>query len=640
MSADFLVPGESVVKERWKITKKIGGGGFGEIYQGKDLFNHHDVVALKLESSQTPKQVLKMEVAVLKKLQGYDNVCNFIACGRNDVYNYVVMSLVGRNLADLRRSTPQGCFSLSTALRLTVQMLAGIKAIHTVGFLHRDIKPSNFAMGKNGAQTRKCYMLDFGLARQFLTASGELRPPRPVAGFRGTVRYASYNAHKSKELGRHDDLWSLFYMMIEFLTGNLPWRKIKEKEQVGDMKMNCDMYGLIKKLPPEFKLILDYIKTLDYYQTPNYKQIEQWCKAPIKRKHVRESDPYDWEKGCGDGSLTTTTTTTPNLVPDGVKEKCNSPFTGSPVELGSAEKDGVSDEKENKRKDRRERDAGDAHRPPMHPDSKLRNKQTRRAEQNGKHSNYKNSQASIYKPSDAEHIDKADASCTKFINEPDMDSEQSGDHVLNLQNIELEEAANHGKYPKHGHVTSHSHVTAHQPPPVLGVEHVDLRKQSNVDLDKLMNEIDSLKVAICDMKDKRRDSRPASDERSKSRSNSSGEKKSETSSRKRRKSKERKKSSEQADQRRTILFDGAGTSNGSPSSKHRHAPTGGVSEDFAPKFAPHRALVSTESNHSSCDNQVIHLYPQPPPGRAAKICVTARRRRYIVPSQSSVTDER
>ena len=53
-------------------------------------------------------------------------------------------------------------------------------------------------MGKQGAQTRKCYMLDFGLARQFLTASGELRPPRPVAGFRGTVRYASYNAHKSK----------------------------------------------------------------------------------------------------------------------------------------------------------------------------------------------------------------------------------------------------------------------------------------------------------------------------------------------------------------------------------------------------------------------------------------------------------
>jgi len=335
MASDFLIPGESIVKDRWKITKKIGGGGFGEIYQGKDLYNHHDLVALKLESSQTPKQVLKMEVAVLKKLQGYDNVCNFIACGRNDVYNYVVMSLVGRNLADLRRSMPQGCFSLSTALRIAIQMLAGIKAIHDVGFLHRDIKPSNFAMGKQGPQARKCYMLDFGLARQYVNHEGQLRPPRPVAGFRGTVRYASANAHRSKELGRHDDLWSLYYMILEFTTGSLPWRKIKEKEQVGEMKINVDHSQLIKKLPPEFKDFLAYINTLDYNTPPDYKKIEMWLKAPIKRKHIRESDPYDWEKSCGDGSLTTTTTTTPNLVPEGNKDKCASPYTGSPGSKGS-----------------------------------------------------------------------------------------------------------------------------------------------------------------------------------------------------------------------------------------------------------------------------------------------------------------
>ena len=33
--------------------------------------------------------------------------------------------------------------------------------------------------------------------------------------------------------GRHDDLWSLFYMLVEFANGQLPWRKIKDKEQVG-----------------------------------------------------------------------------------------------------------------------------------------------------------------------------------------------------------------------------------------------------------------------------------------------------------------------------------------------------------------------------------------------------------------------
>lgn len=41
-------------------------------------------------------------------------------------------------------------------------------------------------------------MLDYGLARQFTTANGEVRTPRTAAGFRGTVRYASLNAHKNK----------------------------------------------------------------------------------------------------------------------------------------------------------------------------------------------------------------------------------------------------------------------------------------------------------------------------------------------------------------------------------------------------------------------------------------------------------
>ena len=50
-------------------TRKIGGGGFGEIYEVLDQLNQA-TFALKVESAQQPKQVLKMEVAVLKKLQG------------------------------------------------------------------------------------------------------------------------------------------------------------------------------------------------------------------------------------------------------------------------------------------------------------------------------------------------------------------------------------------------------------------------------------------------------------------------------------------------------------------------------------------------------------------------------------------
>ncbi|MED6244910.1 hypothetical protein ATANTOWER_027397 [Ataeniobius toweri] len=107
---------------------------------------------------------------------GKNHVCKFIGCGRNDKFNYVVMQLQGRNLADLRRSQPRGTFTMSTTLRLGKQILESIEAIHSVGFLHRDIKPSNFAMGRLPSTYRKCYMLDFGLARQYTNTSGEVRP--------------------------------------------------------------------------------------------------------------------------------------------------------------------------------------------------------------------------------------------------------------------------------------------------------------------------------------------------------------------------------------------------------------------------------------------------------------------------------
>ncbi|KAL0622408.1 Tau-tubulin kinase 1 [Plecturocebus cupreus] len=307
--ADIL-PANYVVKDRWKVLKKIGGGGFGEIYEAMDLLTRENV-ALKVESAQQPKQVLKMEVAVLKKLQGKDHVCRFIGCGRNEKFNYVVMQLQGRNLADLRRSQPRGTFTLSTTLRLGKQILESIEAIHSVGFLHRDIKPSNFAMGRLPSTYRKCYMLDFGLARQYTNTTGDVRPPRNVAGFRGTVRYASVNAHKNREMGRHDDLWSLFYMLVEFAVGQLPWRKIKDKEQVGMIKEKYEHRLLLKHMPSEFHLFLDHIASLDYFTKPDYQLIMSVFENSMKERGIAENEAFDWEKAGTDALLSTSTSTPP-----------------------------------------------------------------------------------------------------------------------------------------------------------------------------------------------------------------------------------------------------------------------------------------------------------------------------------------
>lgn len=67
-------------------------------------------------------------------------------------------------------------------------------------------------MGRLQKDCKKVFMLDFGLARQYTTASGEVRPPRTAAGFRGTVRYASVNAHKNKVNHKYEMAHKAIYM--------------------------------------------------------------------------------------------------------------------------------------------------------------------------------------------------------------------------------------------------------------------------------------------------------------------------------------------------------------------------------------------------------------------------------------------
>uniref|UniRef100_A0A5K3FJB6 non-specific serine/threonine protein kinase n=1 Tax=Mesocestoides corti TaxID=53468 RepID=A0A5K3FJB6_MESCO len=376
---DLLKPGD-VLKSRWRVLSKIGGGGFGEIYEAVDTqadsgalessslcplcaskldghahnpaSNHasalvqtctacgrkfvptatanHDlqrhlsestielvdsgnssthsdkvtgpdnrIVAVKAESNTQPKQMLRMEVAVMRRLKNKKNFCDLLACGRNARINYIIMTLQGKNLSELRKNSAERCFSRSTSLRIICKCLDAVEAFHSIGFLHRDIKPSNFCLRKDDP-TEVC-LLDFGLARQFTTTGSlsQLRPPRNSAGFRGTVRYASINAHKYRELGRHDDLWSMYYMLVEFLKGTLPWNKISQKEIVKNKKMETDPIelGVTSGLPKSIASVwVNHLKGLSYYTAPNYRELRRVIENWLSANGVEWNEPYDWDR--------------------------------------------------------------------------------------------------------------------------------------------------------------------------------------------------------------------------------------------------------------------------------------------------------------------------------------------------------
>ena len=50
---------------------------------------------------------------------------------------------------------------------------------------------------------------------------------RKNTDFRGTITYASVNAHNKVDLSRRDDLWSFYFVILDFLGEELPWRTCK-----------------------------------------------------------------------------------------------------------------------------------------------------------------------------------------------------------------------------------------------------------------------------------------------------------------------------------------------------------------------------------------------------------------------------
>jgi tau tubulin kinase len=165
--------------------------------------------------------VLKTEASALKKLQENPYVVRCISFGREEEYNFLVMERLQDNLADLRKRSKNTQFTLFTTVKCGIQLNEAIKEMHKLGYIHRDVKPHNFVTGRKNKG--KIYVIDFGLARKYIGPDGEHRPPRNQPGFKGTARYASLNSHKLSELSRRDDMISIFYMLVEFYKGSLPW---------------------------------------------------------------------------------------------------------------------------------------------------------------------------------------------------------------------------------------------------------------------------------------------------------------------------------------------------------------------------------------------------------------------------------
>lgn len=281
----------------YKVVRFIAKGAFGAVYQ----VDHINTLpfALKLESRNAEIRNLKMEAVVLRSLLPSRSpfFCRLYFCGRAERFNFIIMTLVGKNLNELRVNCPKQRFSRSSGINIGIQMFSAIQQLHAVGFIHRDIKPANFCISLENP--RQIVMVDFGMCRRYVNEGGtELKHPRWfVHGFKGTVRYAPLAAHYGRDSSRKEDLESLFYVLVELLVGTLPWMVMEDLVHVEHAKQIARTSGLHEFLsgcPKQLVHILIYIDSLRYYDAPDYALIRGLLNSAIE--NCLGAGAFEWEE--------------------------------------------------------------------------------------------------------------------------------------------------------------------------------------------------------------------------------------------------------------------------------------------------------------------------------------------------------
>ncbi len=209
----------------YKIVEKIGAGGMGEVYRGRDERLRRDV-AIKLLPEAFARDAERLarfeqEARLLASLN-HSNIASIYGLEESDGVRFLVLELVeGPTLAERLAG---GSLPVEEALGLCRQIAEALEAAHEKGIIHRDLKPANVKVTPEG----KVKVLDFGLAKAFGgdAASADLTKS-PTASYGnsragvilGTAAYMSPEQARGKPLDKRTDIWAFGCVLYEMLTG-------------------------------------------------------------------------------------------------------------------------------------------------------------------------------------------------------------------------------------------------------------------------------------------------------------------------------------------------------------------------------------------------------------------------------------
>ena len=216
------------LNHRFVVGEKVGEGGFGAVFRGKQIATGREV-ALKIlhphnVSDETIVARFRREAEACSKLRDPHTVTTYDFDETPDGILYLAMELLrGQSLHQVQKA--EGPLGYERVLKILDQVASSLAEAHRNGIVHRDMKPENvFIESRDGEDHVK--VLDFGIAK---VVSDERQIPAltAVGQTLGTLEFMSPEQLRGQKLDGRSDLYALGMMSYEMLTGTLPFSTAK-----------------------------------------------------------------------------------------------------------------------------------------------------------------------------------------------------------------------------------------------------------------------------------------------------------------------------------------------------------------------------------------------------------------------------
>ena len=277
----------------YKISKRIGSGGMGEVYLATDVTAGRQA-ALKLlpmrftgdaERLKRFQQEARAVVAL-----NHPNILTVYEIGEDHSTHYIASELIEGET--LRQRLMRGRMELSEAVDLAIQAASALAAAHQAGIVHRDINPGNIMLRPDGYVK----VVDFGIAKLAEQEAPATMPKDEalllvetnLGSILGTVPYISPEQACGVPVDKRTDIWSLGVVLYEMVTGHQPFTGGTPREVMTSIleKEPPPLTTYNKQTPAELRQIIS--KALRKDRRERYQSVSEMLQALKNLRHKLE----------------------------------------------------------------------------------------------------------------------------------------------------------------------------------------------------------------------------------------------------------------------------------------------------------------------------------------------------------------